>query len=144
MSPTWHLEEEEGSRDAFPGSKGKRRMEMLSRWPWVTSSIIRTAGNRPSLALCPPWGNHGIITSIPISRGEPWQDCILLAVCGRLVYEMEAREIGFREGGVKVLPFDHETIVILACPLLALTPPPGSAEKGRHHVIPLQALHQEM
>ena len=143
MFPTWHLEGEEGSRDAFPGSKGKRRMEMLSRWPWVTSSIIRTAGNRPSLAPSPQWENHGIITSIPISR-ELWQDCILFAVCGRPVYEMEAREIGFREGGVKVLPFDSKTIVFLACPLLELTPPPGSAEKGHHQVIALQTLHQEM
>lgn len=92
---------------------------------------------------CPPWRNRGIITSIPISRGELWQIAFCWLYVGDQVYEMEAREIGFREGGVKVLPFDHETIVILAC-LLALTPPPGSAEKGRHHVIPLQALHQEM
>ena len=57
---------------------------------------------------------------------------------------MEAREIGFREGGVKVLPFDSKTIVFLACPLLELTPPPGSAEKGHYQVTALQTLHQEM
>lgn len=120
-------------------------MEMLSRWPQVTSSIIRTVGNRPSLALSPPQEDRGITTSIPIGRGDLWWDCILFSISRRRVYEMEARGTGFMQGGgAKVLPFDNKAFVFLGCPPPALTPPPGPGGKGHHHVILSQNLHWEM